>query len=110
CEALHDIRRCSTGTGTNSDLELGRDVVDQAIGLQVGQRVVATGVGVVRLFGNLDDLEVRLASAVLASCRDAGHREHLNGGQDAQDDDDDQQFNEREALVLLCLLNVVFHD
>ena len=52
------------------------------------------------------------AGCLLATGRDALHCEHRDGGQDAEDHDDDQQFNEREALVLLDLFyfDVVFHD
>jgi hypothetical protein len=52
------------------------------------------------------------AGCLFASGRDALHCEHRDGGQDAEDHDDDQQFDEGESLVLLLLLNfdVVFHD
>ena len=74
-------------------------------------RVVAVaGVGPceVRLFRRHQRRCIRLARRGLALVGDAADREHDDPGQDAQDHDDDQEFNERETLLVLALLLPVF--
>ena len=45
-------------------------------------------------------LPVGVAGALLATIGDATHSEDHNGGQNAEDDDHDQEFDEGEALVI----------
>ena len=57
--------------------------------------------GGVRLEGHLQGLLIGLAGRGLTLVGDAADGEHRDGGEDAQDDDDNEKFDEGESLVLL---------
>ena len=65
-----------------------------------------------RLFGGRNRLAVGLASAGLALVADTADREHDDGGENAEDYDDDEEFQEGEATFtvgLSPLLNTLKH-
>ena len=111
--------RDGVGGGSHPGARSGRvkrgGLMEEATGDQAGHVGVEAGRLLgreERLFGGRNRLAVGLASAGLALVADTADREHDDGGKNAEDHDDDEEFHEGEATFtvgLSPLLNTLKH-
>src|SRR5919198_375359 len=79
---------------------LTEHLVDHEVGLAGVDGVVTLGLGEVRLLSGLEGAPVGRLGVGLALVGDTADGENHDGGEDAEDHDDDEELDEGEALFL----------